>query len=289
MHISNASTDYCTFDLFSKAKKNGKTYFALPTGCNISRAIIVMSESRSGSSFWCDVISHNLKFRSMQREIFGSHPIKMETLPSPILTMKDFLCSTERKAEPHTGFKWKPEYWSGAYVETLQWVAYHKIPVVYNTRNPIDKYLSVLKHRNEKKGEHLSPHCKNGNFSCVAKHIHEQLQHLDPAQLLEYLTNTTCDHHNVRRLLDQLHVRHLSVSFEHLSIDHCDNATAVRSWRRVFEFIEPQLHWNQTRILSDDLLSSMVATSSVYHRDKIENYNEIKAALRDTQFARLLN
>lgn len=300
-YVSESATvvENCTIDTSSliheeknaHAVKHGNLEFQLPAHCNISKSIIVMSEGRSGSSYICDIISANLDPHHHPRittEILGSNDGQMKALSFPLKTIENQLCpSTAGNSSPYRGFKWKPVYWGDAYLEALQWVAYHRIPVVYNTRNPIDTFMSALKHQHEANG-HLRAHCKAGDSACVSMHLGDQRQHVDPSQLLENVTQTTCRHTGVRSLLKEMHVRHLVVSYEELSADHADNATLVRAWRDVFEFIDSVTPWGR-RITPGSLKASIVATSSIHHRDKIENYDEVEAALRGTPFAGLLN
>jgi hypothetical protein len=101
----------------------------------------------------------------LSNEILGQNLADMKAMRNiPINTVRDQICLKGKEAS-YTGFKWKPLVWNDAYLEALRWVAYPRIPVVYNHRNPIDVFLSAEKHRLESTHSLIS-HCKAGDTAC---------------------------------------------------------------------------------------------------------------------------
>ena len=178
-------------------------------------------------------------------------------------------------------------------------MAYNKIPVIFNVRNPIDVILSALKHRdgvpsNESRGKriHLGSHCKagKGKTGCVEKHMLAQLVNVPPYDFIRDLNEVSCLRTYTKYLLDLTGARHFDLEFEKVSLEHSSNSTVLRNWRQVLEFLDPDRPWRN--ILDLKLLytsTTNLATSSPHHRDKIMNYDEISMVLRGTQFAPFLN
>ena len=269
--------------------------------CDVSNDFIVMSRGRSGSEYEMDFLSkvlNNNKVEQYFLEILGSNSNVMNKTSNPLDIIQKFFCSDHKK-QKFVGFKWKPYVWNEGLIKALHWVAYNKIPVIFNVRNPIDEILSALKHRdgvpsNESRGKriHLFQHCKAGKnqAECVEQQMQAQLVNVPPHIFLRYLNDLSCLTTYTKYLLDFTGVRHFDVEFEKVSLEHSSNNTVIRTWRQVLSFLDPSRPWQS--IVDMKLLNAsttMVATSSPRHRDKIKNYDEISMILQGTRFAPFLN
>jgi hypothetical protein len=79
-------------------------------------------------------------------ELFGATSGEMAKLSDPLRVMLDYL-HTQQIDNPNSivGFKWKPYYHNESYQRVWEWVAKHNVKVVYNSRNPLDIYISASK------------------------------------------------------------------------------------------------------------------------------------------------
>jgi hypothetical protein len=258
--------------------------------CDTSKAIIVMSKGRSGSAFVSDIIARNLMNHNFSNitegEILGENMATMEYKSNPLEVIQEHICHYGANNE-YVSFKWKPLYWNNAYMEALKWVAEEKIPVVFNVRNPIDVFLSNMKHTKASKdmGNILEPHCVSDDAKCLERFKNHELVNVDPAALLQALHSygLVADEKN-RALLLHSNVHFIPIEYESLI---ADEISALRVWRKIFEFIAPTRDWS--KLTTKNLTSSFSSTSSSNHRDKINNYNEVHAVLRGTRFASLLH
>jgi hypothetical protein len=250
--------------------------------CDTFKAIIVMSKGRSGSNFVLDVIARTFKnpnYWAQMQEILGGNKDAMEKLSNPLEVIQKHIC---RHGANHNyvSFKWKPSLWNDAYMEALQWVAKKKIPVVLNVRNPIDRFLSLSKHKVLK-----SSHCKPGNAECLARFKEHELVEVNATELVQHLRTTgAVANDNDRALLVHYNVHFIPIEYETLI---ADETAALRLWTEIFEFIAPARDWSGFTMRNVTSVN-FVATSSSNHRDKIKNYDEVRAALRGTRFASLL-
>ena len=256
--------------------------------CGVSRSMVVMSRARSGSSFICDIVSRKLGYKNPRNdgEILGTSWREMKNISDPLGLIRRKVCQFGSR----TGFylKWKPVYWSSDYLELLRWIAKERIPVVYNVRNPLDVYLSNLKHESN---HSVSSRCHPSNFECLELHHRHQRVKVDIPSLLTALKEGplspySLDDDNIRALLTRERVNYFPVQYEILVSD--DNTKRLRAWRQVFEFLSPSQEWSQLT-LADTLSKSLAPTSSSSHQDKILNYDEVRQALRGSRFAPLLD
>ena len=281
---------------------------------NMSKVVITMSRGRSGSTYISEVMSHNLigehtnvtewkcalldsfarslctnfchilgpSSGAFSSEILGSDSIQMKDIKNPLGVIQERICAGNPNV--YKGFKWKPSYWDDTYVEALRWVAFHQIPVILNHRNPIDVYLSLRKHNSA----HVIAHCKVGETACIDSHMQNQLISVDVKNLIRLLIQQSCDFDNTKSLLDRENVKYIDITFESVTAEYNNNQTVIQNWRRVFEFIDPAATWHH-HLNMQNLAAAIAPTSSTAHRDKIRNYDEVKEALKETRFARLLN
>lgn len=277
--------------LFCRASAVNISY--IPPGCDFNKMFIVMSKGRSGSGFIDDILARVVIERPYFTlvELLGANGREMSTVEDPLDKIQRNLCPPEGSKSPYTAFKWKPYYWEGEYMDALRWVAARKIPVLYSKRNPLDVQLSIkINHMIDKKeDEKRKSHCKANDAACVDQHMRNQLVTVDTSGLVTDLERETDSDDRVKSILEENKVNFMDVEYEHLTVEHSSNATVLRAWIEVFEFIAPQREWRDGRINMRRLKSSIASTTSPWHHDKIRNYDKVQATLRGTRFAKLLN
>lgn len=253
--------------------------------CDYSKKVIVISRGRSGSTYLTEVLARNILGTALNEhqfgEILGTHSEQMAAKKDPQEIITRHLCSNDEHNDPYRGFKWKPYIWSDKYIRLLRFVAERKIPVVHNTRNPIDTFLSGLKHRNHTSGK-VPAHCLADDKECIAIALGAQRVHVDTHELLGNLNYTIVETLITQKLLNKLGVHHLNITYEEM----IDPARKMDLWHRVFKFFEPRKRWVITDLM---VASQWIPTSSSLLKDKIENYEEVKSALKDTPFELFLH
>ena len=261
---------------------------AVPENCNLSKAVIVMSYGLSGSTYVSDVVGRPFVNNSYQGreapnfgEIFGPTMRYMQRVRDPLKTMQNWLCKGHGQ---YISFKWKPAYWNNEYMKALKWVAYHQIPVVYNVRNIIDILLSSVKHERK---NNIPWRCGAQDENCIKTMKRHEKVYIDPTTLISKLEDAShlLSDESILGLLVRLKVHFIDVKYESLSSS--DNEVRLRVWREVFEFISPEKNWDNLSVA--DIHSSLAKTSSSSHKDKMKNYEQIRAILRGTRFASQLN
>lgn len=185
------------------------------------------------------------------------------------------------------GSKWKPFLESFGHAKSrqaLQWVAAQqgRIKVVYNRRNLLDVYLSKIKHE----AMQLPAHCDQGNTACVEKHVAAEHSlvvptdsRLEELEHWEHATNQTL------ALLNAYHVDMIQVQYEKLY--YSDN---LDEWNRLWSYIWDNDKQEPHVLTKTDVLAHLnyAATSASSHPDKMANYQEVKAVLQGTRFAKYL-
>jgi hypothetical protein len=184
------------------------------------------------------------------------------------------------------GTKWKPYLESFAHPksqESLEWLASQPhIKVIFNQRNLLDVYLSQYKHQST---TGVPAHCHEGNVECLQKHLEAERSLIVPTDsLLQQLEHWEHAAAQTLALLESSHVDVAHVQYESLFYSETAN-----------EWIKALLHLEVPAALyekldMDRVRASMdhVATSSASHAEKMSNYEAVKAALMDTQFAKYL-
>jgi hypothetical protein len=203
------------------------------------------------------------------------------------------LCALQAKysAAPMIGFTWKPHasFFSPAALQGLQVIAKHQsIHVIRSRRNPLDVYISNIKHGQTKKSDttsELSSHCAPKDAACIAHHLESSMGIVLPTDnLLERLTNATLIEDVVDAKLNKLGVSYLSVTYEQLYVSN----TAVDEWKRIFEFLG---RGPTTDLTLAKLQKAMpfAATHHAHHNVTLANYDQVRRVLQGTKMEALLH
>jgi hypothetical protein len=279
----------CALMVYSQEHMTQQMEATQYANCNTSNAVIIMSGGRSGSSFINDVLSQmflNRKVKDDGRdEILGASQKQMELRDNPLAIIKKHFCPQKGK---YVSFKWKPHFWNEEYFKALRWVAEHNIPIIYNIRNSLDVVLSNEKHNdfgnnNDLHGELLPSHCAVGNATCLSNLLQRQLVFMDPKILLTRLSEHEAEVYGTKNLLINTKVNFISVNYE----DLVNAGSRLRVWKEIFEFVAPHRQFDS--LVANNITTAYAATSSSSHRDKIQNYDEIRDILRGTRYASLLH
>jgi phosphoglycolate phosphatase-like HAD superfamily hydrolase len=126
----------------------------------------------------------------------------------------------------------------------------------------------------------LSAHCHS--TECQEKHLKKQLK-LPTDELLRTLEEMTTQDAQVDRILKQLDVPYIQVSFEKLY--YSDSA---EEWMRIFRF----LGVGPTQGLTMEEVNAAMkhlSTSNPKHEDTLKNYDEVASVLKGTEFEELLH
>lgn len=179
------------------------------------------------------------------------------------------------------GFKWKPYFATFGLensVEALRWLSRNPhVKVVHNRRNPLDVLVSRYKH----KDRGVRAHCEVGDNECLA--LHRNAKPMLPTRkgrLIIILKDLEEESKHADRLLDELHVPHVDVSYEEL---YFSRDIAVE-WRRLFSFLG--VGPSDDMLTSSELVAHMehASTSSLSFREKILNYEEVVETVRGTEY-----
>jgi len=184
------------------------------------------------------------------------------------------------------GFKWKPvanTFFRRASLDALRMVVAYshnpQIKVVRSRRNLLDVMISKEKHRIG----HAEAHCAKTDNACIREHLELGTGLRLPTEtLLAELRRRTAEEDNVDRLLEELGVPHIKVSFEKLY--YSDDA---EEWLRLFRFLGTGPTEGLTRNDVQDAMAH-AATHNPQHNVTLGNYHEVRELLMGTEFESLL-
>ena len=154
------------------------------------------------------------------------------------------------------------------------------MPVVYNTRNPLDIFISDLKHLEDRE---LSSHCDT--TECVAKHQNTSITIRHHTSLLRILEHVISLGSAFVAEMDKLNVTYIHIHYEEMFSD--SEAVSVASWKDVRSFLglpSDSFHF-------EDIQRAMFhqKTSSNHQKDMVKNYDRLVYWLQNTPFEGLLH
>lgn len=179
------------------------------------------------------------------------------------------------------GMKWKPLHLhSPPSVDALRLIAHSarpQIKVVRSRRNPLDVFISNLKHN--RASRQIQNACKVNQTDCIR--LHKELSTgmiLPLTNLLDWLRRHVKYEDAADSLLHELRVPHVKVSYEKLFMSN-----NVEEWMRIFWFlgVGPSSALTLPQI---EQVMMYGQTSNLSHNITLGNYNEVKALLEGTEF-----
>lgn len=251
------------------------------TPVQYGKAVIIMSAGRGGSTWFADVVKKTslLNKAPLSYELMGHAAWDMKKVTDPTGKAIAYL-NDQRRESPRglVGFKIKPYVDNEQYDALYQHLAAEKVPVLYLTRNPLDKIISGEKHS----AFEVKAHCLKGDHKCIAKHA-ENKPVVDTKTLVQSLDEARAAHENVIVKLKTLKVNFLHVSYDKLGFG-CDEEK-VAILQQILGFIYPD-----KKLTADinTLRTKYEATSDRNQTNVMHNYDEVAATLKGTVHENLL-
>lgn len=239
--------------------------------------VILLTQGRSGSSSIWQVMGSLTGEDTPAFEYTGSDSPKSNKFLKRVddddngnFVLK-YMCRQQDKypSAGVVGFKWKPfpeAFFHKKSRMALEMVAgSHSIKVVRSQRNILDRALSVYKHRTD---EAPAAHCAVDDEECIEQHKRAGLGLQVPVDdLMERLEAEWHKENEVDRLLQELGVPHVKVSFEKL-FTSSDGNDISKEWARILTF----LGFDASHLTPELVEKAMkhAATSNADHKETIE-------------------
>ena len=290
------------------------------------RKMIMLSRGRAGSSVVAhtiatfaladadEVAARETEFIwDFEKEILGSNGPAMEWQHDPVKVMTQHyqMLAAEQPAAPLLGFKWKPEYptFNAVYGEAWDWVRENNVSVVWMTRNLLDVRISTAKHTSKPS---LQSNCNPEDAKCVAQSrgVKVTLQQISKGGREEYKNATTLPEllavdkqlyeTDLEGLLKEKKISYRHVKFEELfdSSDRADkrgfyiklrhdSVEAHKQWNSIFHFVGLPSTDSYAEII-EAADAQMVPTTPPTQCDSLVNPDEVREALKGSEFEKLL-
>jgi hypothetical protein len=256
--------------------------------------VILLSRGRSGSASTWQIMSNLTGFVTRAIEWPGSSTAQSAAFFNR-KKFKDyqwdngnwilaFMCAVQ-EAFPEAGivgFKWKPYIHHSYYQEfinSMKFLAHsQQIKVVRLRRNLLDVTISRYKHK-----QFLGDaHCSKDDIDCISQHLDRKV--LIPAKdLLEVLQKSADEEDEVDRLLSELSVPHIQVTYEKLY-----HTNDTKEWTRIFKFLN-RGPTDELTFVTLQNVQEHAATHSRLHSATLQNYEEVRQELTGTAFEHLLH
>ena len=203
--------------------------------------------------------------------------------------------STSINHPPIVGFQWKPykKSWDHIYaksaLEEMGYRQHPKIRAIHLQRNPIDRMISNLKHKDHTHTGHH--HCLVGDVQCLKDHEAFTSKKSKNGGITipinDLLTRIRQDKHNniITQGLSESGLKHITVSYEKL-FNKGDGKNQATEWMRIFQFlnVEPMIELTMNNVRDQ---FSMASTSRP-KKDTVANWDEVVKALEGTEYVDLL-
>ncbi len=256
--------------------------------------VLFICNGRSGSSNTWMTLSMLAGRRNSALETMGSDGTSIEKMMQVIGTeeagqwfVREHLCEIAQLwcDSSIVGFQWKPyagSIRSPAGTGMLNKISKsQRIKVLWMTRNPIDVFMSRVKH--SANGEHVSAHCKPNDTECLKMHSKAGLNiFLQKEELLKYLKGQHKIKIQVQDALNQAGVDYYNTTYEKLY-----TSEDAEEWMNIFRYFGK----GPTEGLTMQKVSEafpLAKTSKRTRKEVIENYDEIENLLQDTDYIQYL-
>lgn len=249
--------------------------------------IIVLTRGRSGSDFVSRLTENICQSvpRSFAGHPFGVTVAQMQKISDPLDHMKRELKRRRlRYPKDCIGFKWKVFVDTAAYDKALYWAASRKFSIIYSHRNPLDEFISRVKHDMQ----NLKSHCflqKDGG-DCVRQT--QNVQVVVPVHsMMEFINNRTADVLRWRRKFDAMKAAYLEVNYEDLAFGA--ETARLQHLQRIADYILPNRLREERNVTMKDFQTDAAVTTSYNQSITVSNFDEVAAFLKTTQFSHLLH
>ena len=157
-----------------------------------------------------------------------------------------------------------------------------KIKVIFMTRNPLDVFISKIKHK--KSNKQIVAHCEINDIACISKQktLGSGLK-LPTGSLLKRLEDSYEAFEVFEKTLDQMNIEHVKTTYEDLY-----GRDDAEEWMKIFKY----LGRGPTQNLSMQDVTESFALAPTFqknHNASLTNYAEVRDLLIDTEFEALLH
>lgn len=244
-------------------------------------AVVIMSNGRGGSTWFCDVIKHTSSRNSagLLLEVLGNDAEEMKKVGNPTKKVVEYL-NHQRREHPTglVGFKLKPYVDSEEYDQLYRYFSNHSIPVLLLVRNHLDREISHEKHDEVK----VQAHCLKSDTKCIHKHMKVKTT-VDVKHLLQVLETSEKEAIELELKLDKLAVHFLRVSYDEFGFGCEDRKLEIL--QRILEFLYP----GKAEKASIKLMrTKFEATSDRNQSNVVANYPDVVNTLKGTKYEALL-
>jgi hypothetical protein len=186
------------------------------------------------------------------------------------------------------GFKWKPfmtALQTASALGALEIIARSSVSetpirVIRSRRNPLDVYLSMLKHSTQ----NIADHCDAGDEECLKQHRSVRLT-VPVNEMYDFVKSMCSEENEVDGLLSQLGVMAIHVSYDDLYYPESEEVGA-EDWNKMFKFLGARENWAWSDIVGTMKLAPTVKSRS--HKVVIANYDEVYQKFKGTKLEMLL-
>lgn len=305
--IGELSSDESILDVITKSK-----YDRCKLDPKGPTTAILISKGRSGSSVLWDTLSRLSGDATVAHEVTGGNRNSSREFFENVNQQVDWatkrLCNIQRKYMHDekkgqlkyalVGFQWKPFHTTFDHpmaIAGMKVVSDQNFKVIHLTRNPLDRYLSNLKHRGKQHSKEVPAHCKTDDLPCIKNHetqakgISIELSTGEEKEaFIEHLRESRNSAKVYEERLDTFGIKHIHVYYEALFDHEARDEYLADEWMRIFKFlgIGPQ-----NDLTMGDVRNSFeyASTSPKSHKEIISNFKEVKKVLSGTDLIDLLH
>lgn len=272
---------------------------------------ILISQGRSGSSVLWDTLSRLSGDATVAHEVTGGNRNSSREFFENVNHVDwatKRLCNIQRKymrdekKDQHkyalVGFQWKPfrtTFDHPMAVAGMKVMSDQNVKVIHLTRNPLDRYLSNLKHRGKQHSDEVPAHCKTDDLTCIKNHetqakgISIELSTDEEQEaFIAHLRETRSNAKVYEEKLDTFGIKHIHVYYEALFDHEAKDEYLADEWMRIFQFlgIGPQ---NDLTMGDVRKAFEYASTTPKSHEEIISNFKEVKKVLSGTDLIDLLH
>ncbi len=195
------------------------------------------------------------------------------------------------------GFQWKPykATFNHHYaVDGLRRVAEERLKVIYLTRNPLDRYISNLRHQGFVHSDEIPAHCEVNNEDCIKRHKEHSKSitiNVEDEESRKKFKNTLESSIQADAMIEtrlkELNVEHVHVTYENLFDGEASDEDEAKEWEKVLNFLgypRPGLTFKDVRARFQ-----LASTHEKSHRMSIANFDDVQAVLKGTKYEKLLH
>lgn len=245
--------------------------------------VITLSLGRSGSTYLCDVtknIVYSPQGVNMRFEVFNyDYTIRQAYLePFGYLQLAQEYLRQQREAFPGEviGFKWKPYHGFINLDDVWQWMKEKQFLFLHNYRNPLDHYISIVKHEQPD----TTAHCLDEK--CVQKQTALKFE-IDVDAMLNWFANEKQLLQDLDKVMDSYGLSRLEVQYEDLAFGSEEVRIGVA--QQLADYIMGE---GNRAVTVDDLDTEILITSTPHQDEHVLNFDEVRKALIGTEYEQYL-